>query len=771
MRDALTLRYVPGFRFAPGGPASPQTTAAMRLPTVIPRAGLLLGFAALLPLAVGGALAAWQWQAVTRAAQARTMRQVALAREEMAATIALDRLALDELAAGPLGPRPPAIPERAAVAGGVRALFVLDAAGRPHSGSAGRAASGKAVKDAPATTQEKTTSLAGRGFFRVLRDGAAFAAGAGCPVGTEPSPGFVLARPLPAPAGTFRGAIGACVHLGALRRAWRARLRAGESLLVIRLPRAAEPQAVSVAPAIAVPTARIQVAARPLPAAAASGATVPAAAPAWADPTAAILLRAGIGTGTMPEAQVAATRIAAIGGTGLVVAFTPAPGARLAAWLPIALGLGLGAVLIAVLAVLALRALLLWRLRMGEQVAASTRFAEVMRIGADRYRQFFSGAPVALCVLDPARRILAVNETWLTLLGYRREEVTGQPIEGFLAPADRGTAEHDWTRLLAGDTPGPRPRRLLRRDGSLFAAMVLERIERGPDGLIRRAGAVILEAPPETPAGVRRDALARVVGGIAHDFNNLLMVLMGNLERLGAQAERADIVRRLSGMALVAAERGAGLTARLLAAAGTQALRPELVNANRLLREAAAEIERVAGAKVEVQFVFSPVLDPVRLDPARFTTVVLALVANARESMPRGGRLTVETANLPAVETANPPAAATATMPGPAPGAGRIAISFADTGLGMTPEVLARATEPFFTTRPPGRASGLGLSMADGFARQTGGVLELRSDVGIGTTVALVLPRSADAAGAVEGDAAEQDAHGEAVRMDPRPGG
>ena len=759
VRNAPTLRYIPAIRFAPGVPASPQTTAAMRLPAVIPRPGLLLGLAALLPLALGGALAAWQWQAIARTAEARANRQVALAREEMAATIALDRLALDELAGAPLGPRLPAIPARAAGAGGMRALFVLDAAGRPHPGSAGGAASGTAPKEAPATAQGKTTSLAGRGFFRALRDGAAFAVGAGCPVGTEPSRGFALARPLPAPAGTFRGAIGACVHLGALRRAWRARLRAGESLLVIRLPLAAEPHALPAATAIAVPTARIPIAARPLPAAAAAAASgakaspaAPAAAPAWADPAAAILLRAGIGMGTMPEIPVAATRIAAIGGTGLVVAFTPPHGARWAAWLPIALALGLGALLIAVLAVLSLRALLLWRLRMGEQVAASTRFAEVMRIGADRYRQFFSGAPVALCVLDPARRILAVNETWLTLLGYRREEVTGQPIEGFLAPADRGAAEHDWTRLLAGDTPGPRPRRLLRRDGSLFAAMVLERIERGPDGLIRRAGAAILEAPPETPAGARRDALARVVGGIAHDFNNLLMVLMGNLERLGAQAERADMVRRLSGMALAAAERGAGLTARLLAAAGSQALRPELVNANRLLREAAAEIERAAGAKVEVQFVFSPVLDPVRLDPARFTTVVLALVANARESMPRGGRLTVETANLP----------------GPAPGAGRIAISFADTGLGMTPEVLARAPEPFFTTRPPGRASGLGLSMADGFARQSGGVLELRSEVGIGTTVALVLPRSADAVG---GEVEVEEAQGEAVRMDPRAGG
>ncbi|MDE2006230.1 MAG: PAS domain S-box protein, partial [Rhodospirillales bacterium] len=393
---------------------------------------------------------------------------------------------------------------------------------------------------------------------------------------------------------------------------------------------------------------------------------------------------------------------------------------------PILAAIAVATAMAATLAVSLTRRRLTTRLRLTEQLAASTRFADVMRLGADRYRSFFQYSPVPVCALDASRRILAVNDAWLALLGYRREEATGQPLDTFLAPADRGAAEHDWTRLLAGDAPQPRPRRLLRRDGGLLPARMLERIERGPDGSIRRAGAAILEPTP--PPAERREALARVVGGIAHDFNNLLMVLMGNLERLTAQAERPDTVRRLAGMGLSAAERGAALTARLLAAAGTQRLRPELVNANRLLREAGEAIAQAAGARIEVQFVLSPVLDPVRLDPERFAAVVLALVANAREAMPRGGRLTIETANLPGVE----------------PEAGGVAVRFVDTGPGMTPEVLVRATEPFFTTRPPGRASGLGLSMADGFARQSGGVLELRSEPGIGTTVSLILPRPAE---------------------------
>ena len=356
-----------------------------------------------------------------------------------------------------------------------------------------------------------------------------------------------------------------------------------------------------------------------------------------------------------------------------------------------------------------------------DAAADAARFADVVRLGAERHRLAFLSAPVPLAALDPAQRVLAANDALLRLTGFRREEVLGQPMTALLAPGDRPAAEQDFMRALAGDTPAPPPRRLRRRDGADLRVSLIPRPERGPDGLVRRIHLAVQPVGTDAAAD-RHDALARVVGGVAHDFNNLLMVLIGNLERLNGQAERPDAVRRLAGLALRAAERGAALTARLLAAAGTQKLRPELVNPNRLLRETAAEIEAAAGAAVAVQWVLSPLLEPVRLDRDGFRAVVLALVANAGAAMPQGGRLTVETANRP--------------------GSGHIAVSFVDTGVGMTQEVLARATEPFFTTRPPGSASGLGLSMADGFARQSGGWLELRSEPGIGTSVALVLPRS-----------------------------
>ncbi len=342
-----------------------------------------------------------------------------------------------------------------------------------------------------------------------------------------------------------------------------------------------------------------------------------------------LLLRVGRTPGAM----------AVPGPAGLTLGFAAAP----PDWPPGTVSLAAVSVLAALLLVAGARATLLLRARAHASVEAATRFAEVLRLGAERHRQIYLGAPVALAALDPGRRILAANEALLSLLGYRREELVGQPVDRLLAPAGRAAAEQDFARALAGDTPAPRARRLRRRDGTDVTAILLERIERGPDGLVRRVHLALLEPSVlgEAADPGRRDALARVVGGIAHDFNNLLMVLMGNLERLSRQAERADAVRRLAGMALGAAERGAALTARLLAAAGTQPLRPELVNANRLLREAAGAIEQAAGPRVSVQFVLSPVLDPVRLDPAGFHAVVLARVANAREAMGRRGRLTV----------------------------------------------------------------------------------------------------------------------------------
>ena len=703
----------------------------MRALATVPPHRVLYALALLAPVVLFAVLARSSWIAVGVLQQAYAASQLDRAQDEVAALVRLDRVILGEVRAhlppvlAPVRtrlalswPSLAALPSGARRDGGIVALFVADAAGvlRPL----GPAAEGG---------QPAAATLQGMPLFARLRRGATMAVGTVCPVATAdglvmPGRGFVLAEPLNASAGgpqgelergepgrgglgkggpgkagpdrgaplgttpagdatgrsaSFQGVIGACIVPQALTDAWRERLGPADTLLL-------------------------------------------------AEAGGRHLLQV-VGGEARPWPGAAGARAEPVAQTPLRVVFTPAPSARWHAWYPMA-WIGALLALTVGLALAAAARATQHQQQTAQALAAAERFADVLRLSGERYRQLYLGAPAAMHALDPSWRIVAVNDRWLSLLGYRREEVLGRHFESYLAPAARIPAAQAWTRLLAGDQPQPARLRMLRPDGAEVELTLCMQAERDPDGRLRRALALLIEpaAVPVAPEPGRPDVLARVAGGVAHDFNNLLMVVMGSLERLVAQADRPDTVRRLAGMALAAAERGAGLTARLLAAAGRQPLRPELVNANRLLREAADAIAQAAGPKVEVQFLLSPLLDPARIDPAQFRTTVLALVANAREAMPRGGRLSIETANLA----------------GPTPHRGLIMISLSDTGSGMDAAVLARATEPFFTTRPPGKASGLGLSVAEGFARQSGGSLKIESEPGVGSTVRLLLPRSAD---------------------------
>ena len=242
----------------------------------------------------------------------------------------------------------------------------------------------------------------------------------------------------------------------------------------------------------------------------------------------------------------------------------------------------------------------------------------------------------------------------------------------------------------------------------------------------RRAEAALARAQ-------RLEAVGQLTGGIAHDFNNLLSVIIGNLEliELGATQES---VRMRARAAKNGAQRGARLVAALLAFARQQPLRPDVVDVNSLLVDFAPVLKGAAGGAVDVQLVLRPALQCCRVDPAQFQSAVLNLVTNARAAMPRGGRITIETAM---VEIGPQPDGE--LMPG-----GYIRVSVADTGQGMTEAVAARAFEPFFTTKSVGEGSGLGLSQVYGFCQQSGGDARLRSEPDVGTTVDLLLPATAE---------------------------
>ncbi|GJD53327.1 Sensor histidine kinase RcsC [Methylobacterium crusticola] len=233
----------------------------------------------------------------------------------------------------------------------------------------------------------------------------------------------------------------------------------------------------------------------------------------------------------------------------------------------------------------------------------------------------------------------------------------------------------------------------------------------------------------------KMEAVGQLTGGIAHDFNNLLTGISGSLEllqtRMG-QGRLADVDRYVAA-AQGAAKRAAALTHRLLAFSRRQTLDPRTTDVNRLVAGMEELIRRTVGPAIAVEVVGAPDLWPALVDPNQLENALLNLCINARDAMPDGGRMTVETAN----RRLDAHAARMSELP-PGP---YLSLCVTDTGTGMTPEVIARAFDPFFTTKPTGQGTGLGLSMIYGFARQSGGQVRITSEVGRGTTVCIVLPR------------------------------
>jgi len=233
---------------------------------------------------------------------------------------------------------------------------------------------------------------------------------------------------------------------------------------------------------------------------------------------------------------------------------------------------------------------------------------------------------------------------------------------------------------------------------------------------------------------MKMQAVGQLTGGVAHDFNNLLTVIQGSLDLLEDTLPADDPQLTLLKDAMAAAERGAALTHQLLAFSRKQALRPRTLDLNHLVADMDGMLRRTLGEDVEIEFVKGAGLWRTQADPTELQSVILNLALNARDAMPLGGRLTIETANTHLDE------AYAATQDEVRPGQ-YVMLRVTDTGRGMSQEVLSRAFDPFFTTKEVGQGSGLGLSMAFGFAKQSGGHIKLYSEEKNGTTVRLYLPR------------------------------
>jgi signal transduction histidine kinase/CheY-like chemotaxis protein len=254
----------------------------------------------------------------------------------------------------------------------------------------------------------------------------------------------------------------------------------------------------------------------------------------------------------------------------------------------------------------------------------------------------------------------------------------------------------------------------------------------------------------------KMEAVGQLTGGIAHDFNNLLAAISGSLQMIQSRMAqgRVETVDRYLVAAQNAVQRAAALTHRLLAFSRRQTLDPKPTNVNRLIAGMEELIRRTVGPSVQMEVIGAGGLWPTLIDPNQLENALLNLCINARDAMPDGGRLTIETANKWLDDRA---AKERDLSPGQ-----YVSLSVTDTGTGMSPTVIAHAFEPFYTTKPFGQGTGLGLSMIYGFARQSGGQIRVYSELGKGTTMCLYLPRH-------DQPAEEKDDF--AVRTENRPSG
>jgi PAS domain S-box-containing protein len=343
------------------------------------------------------------------------------------------------------------------------------------------------------------------------------------------------------------------------------------------------------------------------------------------------------------------------------------------------------------------------------------------------------------------------NPAWQTVLGWSEAEVASMSIFELLHPDDVEHTRAGFELTLVGQPAIRFANRYRCKDGKYrWISWVGIQEDNfvyctGRDITAERAAeAELLMAQEALRQSQKMEAIGQLTGGIAHDFNNLLTGILGSLDlvRRRIDANKFDDIARFMDAATNSAISAAALTHRLLSFARRQSLDSRPNNLNRLIGGMEDLLKRTLGERVELQCVLAADLWTALTDANQVESAVLNLAINARDAMPNGGRLTIETANVQLDK------AYTSLHEDLKPG-DYVVISVSDTGVGMSPEVLAKAVDPFFTTKPPGEGTGLGLSGIYGFAKQSRGHLRIYSENGQGTAVKLYLPRALQNAVAV----------------------
>ncbi len=379
------------------------------------------------------------------------------------------------------------------------------------------------------------------------------------------------------------------------------------------------------------------------------------------------------------------------------------------------------------------------------ELAERQRAEEALRKSEERFRRIFDDSQVGMTITTGDTKFLQVNQAFLDMLGYTQEELLGMNVSEVIHPDDWKDHLPVAEQVLKGELDFFQiEARYLHKQGHEIWSLTSVSVIRDSTGKILFSLGQYIDLTErrkleeQFQQAQKMEAVGRLAGGVAHDFNNLLMVMRGYTELMLGRLSANDPLRSNAEEIQKAADRATSLTQQLLAFSRKQVMQPKVFDLNAVVSDTEKMLRRLIGEDIELATILGAELGRVKADPGQIEQVILNLAVNARDAMPQGGKLVMETANVELTQ------AFARQHPGVKPGP-HVMLAMSDTGVGMDAETQARIFEPFFTTKEKGKGTGLGLATVYGIVKQSGGYIWVYSEAGQGTTFEIYLPRVEDA--------------------------
>jgi PAS domain S-box-containing protein len=388
------------------------------------------------------------------------------------------------------------------------------------------------------------------------------------------------------------------------------------------------------------------------------------------------------------------------------------------------------------------------------ELAERQRAEEALRKSEERFRRIFDDSQVGMTVTIGGAKFLQANQAFLDMLGYTQEELLGMNMSEVIHPDDWKDHLPVAEQVLKGELDFFQiEARYLHKQGHEIWSLTSVSVIRDSTGKILFSLGQYIDLTErrkleeQFQQAQKMEAVGRLAGGVAHDFNNLLMVMRGYTELMLGRLSANDPLRSNAEEIQKAADRATSLTQQLLAFSRKQVMQPKVFDLNAVVAETEKMLRRLIGEDIELATLLGAELGRVKADPGQIEQVILNLAVNARDAMPQGGKLVLETANVELTQTF------ARQHPGVTPGP-HVMLAMSDTGVGMDAETQARIFEPFFTTKEKGKGTGLGLATVYGIVKQSGGYIWVYSEPGQGATFEIYLPQVEEGVEAVGPDKA-----------------